>query len=90
VILDRADSGGAAWRDRRARSISPPPRRYDSLPGVPFPGDADGYPTHDEVVAYLEHHAERFALPIQLDSAVTSPTEERDTFVLGLDEDDRG
>jgi putative flavoprotein involved in K+ transport len=53
---------------------------------VPFPGDADGYPTRDEVVAYLEHYAETFALPIQPDSAAKSLTEERDTFVLGLDD----
>src|ERR671938_79381 len=30
------------------------PRRYDALPGLAFPGDPDGYPTRDEVVAYLE------------------------------------
>jgi putative flavoprotein involved in K+ transport len=86
VILDRADSIGAAWRSRWDSLVLFTPRRYDSLPGVPFQGDPDGYPTRDEVVAYLEHYAQTFALPVQLDSAVNSLSEESDTFVLGLDD----
>jgi putative flavoprotein involved in K+ transport len=31
---------------------------------MPFPGDADGYPTRDEVIAYLERYAETFELPV--------------------------
>jgi putative flavoprotein involved in K+ transport len=45
VILDGADSVGAAWRERWDSLLLFTPRRYDSLPGMPFPGDPDGYPT---------------------------------------------
>jgi putative flavoprotein involved in K+ transport len=86
VILDRADSVGAAWRNRWDSLVLFTPRRYDSLPGLPFPGDPEGYPTRDEVVAYLEHYTETFALPIQLDSTVKSLAEEGNRFVLGLDD----
>lgn len=86
VILDRADSVGAAWRERWDSLVLFTPRRYDSLPGLPFPGDPEGYPTCDEIVAYLEHYAETFALPIQLDNAVKSLTEKGNRFVLGLDD----
>jgi cation diffusion facilitator CzcD-associated flavoprotein CzcO len=42
VILDAADSIGASWRDGGASLVVFTPRRYDSLPGLAFPGDPDG------------------------------------------------
>ena len=58
MIVDAADSIGAAWRSRWDSLLLFTPRRYDSLPGLDFPGDSDGYPTRDEVIAYLEQYAE--------------------------------
>jgi putative flavoprotein involved in K+ transport len=74
VILDAADSIGAAWRDRWDSLVLFTPRRYDALPGLEFPGDPDGYPTRDEVVDYLERYAATFELPVELGSAVPSLT----------------
>jgi putative flavoprotein involved in K+ transport len=70
VILDSADAIGSAWRDRWESLTLFTPRRYSALPGLPFPGDPDGYPTRNEVIAYLERYAERFKLPIELISEV--------------------
>ena len=70
VILDRADSVGAAWRERWQSLTLFTPRRYSALPQVPFPGDPDGYPARDEVTAYLERYAEAFELPIELNREV--------------------
>jgi putative flavoprotein involved in K+ transport len=70
VILERADSIGSAWRERWDSLTLFTPRRYSALPGLPFPGDPDGYPTRDEVIAYLDHYAETFELPIELNSEV--------------------
>ena len=70
VILERADSIGSAWRERWESLTLFTPRRYSALPGLPFPGDPDGYPTRDEVIAYLERYVETFDLPIELDSEV--------------------
>ena len=47
VILERADSIGPAWRERWDSLTLFTPRRYSSLPGLPFPGDPEGYPTRD-------------------------------------------
>ena len=44
TILEAAGSIGAAWRTRWDSLVLFTPRRYDSLPGLPFPGDPDGYP----------------------------------------------
>ena len=70
VILERADSIGSAWRDRWESLTLFTPRRYSGLPGLPFPGDPEGYPSRDEVIAYLERYAETFDLPIELNSEV--------------------
>jgi putative flavoprotein involved in K+ transport len=85
VILDGADSVGASWRDRWESLVLFTPRRYDSLPGLAFPGDPDGYPTRDEVVAYLKQYASTLELPIKLDSTVRSLTNNGRAFELELD-----
>jgi len=85
VILDAADSVAAAWRERWESLTLFTPRRYDSLPGLPFPGDPEGYPTRDEVIAYLEQYARTFDLPIELNSRVRRLTRENGRFVLEVD-----
>src|SRR6185312_16298742 len=70
VMLERAGGIAAAWRERWDSLTLFTPRRYSALPGMPFPGDPDGYPTRDEVVAYLEHYAETFELPVKLNSGI--------------------
>jgi putative flavoprotein involved in K+ transport len=71
VILERAGQIAPAWRERWDSLTLFTPRRYSALPGLPFPGDPDGYPTRDEVIAYLERYAQTFGLPIELDSELT-------------------
>ncbi len=82
LILDAADSVGAAWADRWDSLALFTPSRFDALPGLSFPGDPDGYPTRDEVVAYLRTYAETYELPLVLDSAVRSLTQIDDGFQL--------
>jgi putative flavoprotein involved in K+ transport len=85
VILDRASSIGAAWRERWESLTLFTPRRYDSLPGLDFPGDPEGYPGRDEVIAYLERYAERFGLPLELGGEVRGLSADEGRFVLELD-----
>jgi putative flavoprotein involved in K+ transport len=70
VILERAGEVAAAWRTRWDSLRLFTPRRYSALPGLPFPGDPDGYPTRDEVIAYLERYAATLELPIELNTEV--------------------
>jgi putative flavoprotein involved in K+ transport len=86
VILDRAPTIGAAWRARWDSLTLFTPRRYDGLPGLEFPGDADAYPTRDEVIEYLERYAETFELPIALDNGAQSMSSTDEGFVLVLDD----
>ena len=86
VILEAADSIGAAWRTRWDSLVLFTPRRYSALAGMPFPGDPDGYPTRDEVLAYLEEYAEAFKLPVRLNTPVRRLSSRDGGFVLQLDE----
>jgi putative flavoprotein involved in K+ transport len=86
AILDSAPSVGAAWRARWDSLTLFTPRRYDSLPGLGFPGDPDGYPTRDEVIEYLERYAATFTLPIALEHGVRSLSFGGGRFVLELED----
>ncbi len=72
TILEAAGEPAAAWRERWDSLRLFTSVRYDSLPGAPFPGDPNSYPSRDDVVAYLTEYAQRFALPVELDSRVES------------------
>jgi putative flavoprotein involved in K+ transport len=86
LIVDRSDSIAAAWRGRWDSLVLFTPRRYDSLPGLAFPGDLDGYPTRDEVIAYLEQYAAAFELPVELKSAVRSLDADGGRFLVALED----
>jgi putative flavoprotein involved in K+ transport len=86
VILEAADSIGAAWKERWDSLVLFTPRRYSALAGLAFPGDPDGYPTRDDVIAYLQEYATTFELPVELNSRVRSLTPKDGAFVVGLDD----
>src|ERR671914_1014051 len=85
AIFERGDSIAPAWRERWDSLTLFTPRRYSALPGMPFPGDPDGYPSRDEVIAYLERYAETFDLPIELNSPVRRLTADDGRFVIEVD-----
>ncbi len=79
TILEAGTSPAAVWQARWESLRLFTPVRYDSLPGMAFPGEPDHHPTRDEVVGYLTDYARHFALPVELDSRV-----------IGLHTDDGG
>lgn len=85
AIFEGSDSIAPAWRERWDSLTLFTPRRYSALPGLRFPGDPDGYPSRDEVIAYLEEYARTFDLPIELNSRVRRLTKENGSFVLDVD-----
>jgi putative flavoprotein involved in K+ transport len=86
VIVDAADAVGSAWRHRWDSLVLFTPRRYDALPGMPFPGEPSGYPTRDEVVFYLTDYAAGFQLPLRLSSPVRSLTRSGSGFAVAMDD----
>jgi len=82
VILEREHAVAPTWRDRWDSLTLFTSRRYDSLPGLPFTGDPEGYPTRREVIAYLQGYAAEFDLPIRLGTAARRLTREQGAFVV--------
>jgi putative flavoprotein involved in K+ transport len=86
VILERADDVAPAWRERWDSLTLFTPRAYDSLPGLDFPGEPDGYPSRDEVVAYLHGYAAHFDLPLRLGTPARRLTQQDGRFVVETDD----
>jgi putative flavoprotein involved in K+ transport len=72
LLVDRNARIGDSWRQRFDLLTLFTPRAYSALPGLPLPGDPDGYPTKDEQADYLEAYAARFELPLALGTGIAA------------------
>jgi putative flavoprotein involved in K+ transport len=86
TILEAAAEPAAAWRERWNSLKLFTSARYDSLPGMAFPGDPDRYPTRDEVADYLVDYAREFGLPVELNSPVRAVRRKNGGYVVELDD----
>ncbi len=86
VILDANDRIGGAWLNRWDSLRLFTPGRYSALPGMPFPGMPDAFPTKDEVADYLEGYAARFELPVRTGIRVDRLTRDAGRFELSAGE----
>jgi putative flavoprotein involved in K+ transport len=86
TILEAAEEPAGAWRERWESLKLFTSARYDSLPGMEFPGDPDRYPTRDEVADYLTDYAREFDLPVELDRRVRAVRKQDDAYVVELDD----
>lgn len=83
VILDAFPRVGDAWRQGRWNSLRLfTPARYDGLPGMPFPASGWSFPTKEEMAAYMETYAARFALPIRSGVTVDGLSREGNRYVV--------
>jgi putative flavoprotein involved in K+ transport len=80
-LVDAAGEVGQSWSSRWNSLTLFTPAQYDGLPGMPFPAEADTYPTKDETAAYLCAYAQRFELPIRYREPVTSIERVDGTYV---------
>ena len=66
VILDNGEGPGGAWRHGWDSLRLFSPAGYSSLPGWQMPPpDHAGFPTRDDVIAYLAAYESRYALPVE-------------------------
>ena len=86
MILEAAREPAAAWRQRWNSLKLFTSARYDALPGLDFPGEPDRYPSRDEVAVYLTDYANRFGLPVQLNSRVRAIRKAGTTYRVELDD----
>lgn len=65
VVLEAGEQPGGAWPSYYESLTLFSPARHSALPGLPFPGDPDRYPTRDEMVEYLRAYAARLHADIR-------------------------
>ena len=82
VVLDAAPQIGHTWRSRWDSLTLFTPALNDALPGMPFPGAPDTYPTKDPVADYLQAYAAAFNLPVRLNARTTRLTKTAEGFEI--------
>jgi len=82
LILDANNRIGNAWRNRWDSLRLFTPARYVELPGMPFPGTGEAFPTKDQIADYLESYAEHFKLPVQCGVKVDRLSKDGDSFLI--------
>ena len=87
LVLDRGRQIGESWLRRWDSLRLFTPVRYNSLPGLPFPGEPYALPVKDAVASYLEAYVAHFALPVRLNTRVSSLVSDADRFLVTTDED---
>ena len=82
VILEAGDRPAGSWPHYYDSLESFSPVGYSSLPGMPFPGEPDHYPSRDEVAGYLERYAATLDVEIQTDTRVATIHQDGRAFLV--------
>lgn len=86
VILDENDKVGAAWRKRWKSLRLFTPGRYDSLPGMTYPGPPRSHPGKDDIADYLEAYASAFGFHVKTGVKVVRLKAEHDYYIIETNE----
>lgn len=70
LIVDGGERVGDSWRRHYDSLTLFTPAKFNSLDGLPFPGDPWSFPTKDEMADYIELYAVTFDLPVRLRTRV--------------------
>ncbi len=84
LLLESMRNIGDSWRQRYDSLRLFTPRKYDSLPGLDFPGSPSGFPTKDEVADYLSYYASHHQIPVRLNVRVEQLRKENNYFVTNI------
>jgi putative flavoprotein involved in K+ transport len=81
VIVEGAPEIGESWSSRWDSLVLFTPSQFDNLPGLPFPGPVDTYPTKDEVAEYLNTYVATFELPVRKSTRISKVVKDGDRYV---------
>ena len=70
LVLDQAEEVGSSWRRRYERLRLNTSRFTSHLPDRPFPKGTPMFPSRDQIVDHLEHHAREQGIDLQLGTEV--------------------
>jgi putative flavoprotein involved in K+ transport len=80
IVLEGAGRIGDVWRKRWDSLHLFTAAKFDGLDGCPFPAARDEFPTKDQMADYLESYAEKFELPVRLNTPVRKLTKSGGRF----------
>lgn len=82
VILEAEDRPTGSWPRYYDSLRVFSPARYSSMPGMPFPGAPNHYPSRDEVSDYLERYAAHLDVEMQTNTSVEAVHQNGSAFVV--------
>jgi len=80
LLLEEHARVGDAWRTRWDSLRLFTPRDLDALPGMPFPGGDDPFPSKEEVADYQERYARDMGFTLRLGAGVHALRRNSDVF----------
>ncbi|MCF6367560.1 NAD(P)-binding domain-containing protein [Rhizobium halophilum] len=80
LMVDAGAAVGDSWRQRYETLTLFTPRSISSLPGLPLPGDTEGYATKDEFAAYLARYAKVGGHRIETGTRISALRREHGVF----------
>ncbi len=84
IIVDENPQTGTSWRKRWDSLRLFTPTQLSGLPGLPFPKPNNYFPTKNEMAAYLQEYAERFALPVRNGIKVDRLVHSNGSYEIGV------
>lgn len=88
IVLER-DKVGQVWRERLDGMRLFTSRQFCGLPGLPFPGDANSFPSANEMGEYLSAFANALQIHVRENSEVVTLTKKKDLFTITLKDGER-
>ncbi|MDH5163407.1 flavin-containing monooxygenase [Heyndrickxia oleronia] len=82
LVLEASKTTAGSWPKYYDSLTLFSPAKYSSLPGYPFPGDPDHYPTKEEVISYLLDYANHFKFNIHTENIVSDVLKKEDVFSI--------
>jgi putative flavoprotein involved in K+ transport len=82
LVLDGAGRIGESWLRRWDSLRLFTPVRYNSLPGLSFPGEPYALAAKNDVASYLKAYVTQFELPVRLNARVSSLAGDAHRFVV--------
>ncbi len=82
IVLDGEKEIGASWLNRWDSLKLFTPTEYNHLPGLKFNAPKGHYPTKFEVANYFKSYVEKFNIPVQLNTLVTSVRKSENGFYV--------
>jgi putative flavoprotein involved in K+ transport len=82
VVLEAGDRAAGSWPCYYDSLKAFSPARFNSMPGMAFPGDPDRYPTRGEVAGYLDSYAAALGAEIRTRARVVAVDKDGREFVV--------